>query len=51
MEQIVVTVAKTVVTVIIDPGSASVFAAFGWIVVLGLLTFTLSRWWKSKRGK
>jgi len=49
MEQIVVTVAKTVVTVVIDPPSATAFAIFGWIVVLGLLAFTLSRWWRSRQ--
>jgi len=51
MEQVVVTVANTVITVVMDPSSAIPFAAFGWIVVLGLLAFTLNRWWKSRRER
>ena len=32
-----------------EPGLAVVFAAIGWIIVLGLVFFTLYRWWRLKK--
>ncbi len=65
-EIITVTVTKAIVTtvngttttitttslasLVIDYAGASAFAAFGWIVVLSLLSFVLYRWFKSKRS-
>lgn len=34
------------VPLIIEPSQAAVFAAIGWMIVLGILAFALYRWYK-----
>ncbi len=43
------TITKTV-PIWLDAPSATMFAAFGWIVVLGLAALTLYKWFRARKG-